>query len=205
MVQAKPSSEKQGFLFFCLIFFFSLIVWTLRLNLAKKFTWLWLPFIFCYSGIQKKKIFFNILQYRGKNLAGIMNPGSKPSALWLYAENKGCFFFPSSSVQHIAFTQCSVIFDPASYPGSAAAWNTQQKKPWAGMRDAEPSDSLQSGSNAERHPLCSTFAVQRWGAAAMLIFGSLCSSRLVPPNDGTQLHGRQPVLSPVIWTALLWH
>lgn len=48
----------------------------------------------------------------------------------------------------------------------------------------------------ERHPLCSTFAVQRWGAAAMRIFGSRCSSRFVLQNDGAQLPGRQPVLSP---------
>lgn len=49
----RGSSEAElreaGFpLFLSRVLFFSLIVWTLRLILAKEFTWLWLPFI-CYS------------------------------------------------------------------------------------------------------------------------------------------------------------
>lgn len=46
----RSRAQRSGFpLFLSRVLFFPLIVWTLRLILAKEFTWLWLPFICCYS------------------------------------------------------------------------------------------------------------------------------------------------------------
>lgn len=146
MFEAKQSLQKQSFGFFpsC---FFSLLKfepWGCVTQKKNCFYLLSLVILFFHYSIKNLTFLFFVEKFTTPwQKAGIMNPGSKPPVLWLYAESSGFFFLLHFSLLCFATYCFSIVL--GDIRSRLLSWQC------CGLKDSarkEASDSLQSGSKA---------------------------------------------------------